>query len=335
MTLGLKVLLGALVTYWVSSAFGWNFWIVAAVIGVLMLAKHFGWFGMTRTSVASTSSGVSAKMMKFVVGFTTLTFIMMVGTVIIGVSNNYAFSCFLALGPRPWLYPSGVPTDLLIWIALFFLSVVIAGLAANGRVKPAIWIFGLTLAFLFVARQMPRVAETARPKAATQMTVPTIIPPPTTRWEEADQAASEGRGIAPVVVDTAKKAVVGDHVAKRLGGGIRGTLGDFFEALFPSSPRPTPTPAGGPPTAQQAPPVVRQLPDQTAPCKMTIAEIRDLYTDGEPVFMLPPGWPRSKAIRYSGKGHLIVQGGNIRSGEWEFWSANDPKKVVLIRVFGK
>ena len=253
MTMGLKILIGALVTYWISSAFGWNFWLVAAVIGVLMFAKHFGWFGMTRTTAtAGGGGGITAGMRKFLIGFATLTGVMMIGTAVIGVSNNYAFSAFLALGPRPWLYPAGTPTDLLIWVALFFLSVIIAALAANGRAKPAIWIFGLTLAFLFVARQMPRVAEASRPKAAIQMTAP-IIPPPTTKWEEADQAASEGRGFGPVVVDTAKKAVVGNHVAKRLGGGIRGTLGDFFGALFPSSPRPTPPPVGRP---VSAPPVV-------------------------------------------------------------------------------
>lgn len=79
---------------------------------------------------------------------------------------------------------------------------------------------------------------------------------------------------------------------------------------------------------------VVQMPDCTTPCTMDITEIRDIYTDSEPVFMLPPGWSRSKAIQYSGKGHLIVEGGDIHSGRWEFWSV-DPKKVVLIRVFAK
>ena len=81
-------------------------------------------------------------------------------------------------------------------------------------------------------------------------------------------------------------------------------------------------------------PVVRQFADCTTPCTMDIVEIRDIYTDGDPVYMLPPGWSRPKAILYSGKGHLIVQGGDIHSGHWEFWSA-DPKRVVLVRVFGK
>jgi len=89
------------------------------------------------------------------------------------------------------------------------------------------------------------------------------------------------------------------------------------------------------PPTQPAAPVVRQLPDCTTPCTMGIAEIRDIYTDGEPVFMLPPGWSREKAIRYSGKGHIVVEGGNIHIGKWQFWSADDPTKVVLIRVFGR
>jgi len=77
---------------------------------------------------------------------------------------------------------------------------------------------------------------------------------------------------------------------------------------------------------------VRQLPDCYTPCSMEISEIRDLYTDGESIKMLPPGWDRRNAITYLGRGHLIVEGGNIRSGRWEFWSA-DPKRVALIRVF--
>lgn len=83
--------------------------------------------------------------------------------------------------------------------------------------------------------------------------------------------------------------------------------------------------------------VVRQLPDKYTPCSMEITEIRDLYTDGEPIWALPPEWPRSKAIYYSGKGHVVVQGGEIHKGTWEFWSANqkNPKKVVMIRVIGR
>ena len=82
-------------------------------------------------------------------------------------------------------------------------------------------------------------------------------------------------------------------------------------------------------------PVVQQLPDKYTPCQMEINEIRDLYTDGEPIWVLPPEWSESKAIYYSGKGHVVVQGGEIHKGIWKFWSADDPKKVVLIRVIGR
>jgi len=78
---------------------------------------------------------------------------------------------------------------------------------------------------------------------------------------------------------------------------------------------------------------VVQMPDRYTPCTFGIPRIRDLYTDGEPIWMLPVGWPESEKIYYSGKGHLKVTGGNIPGGEWKFWSANDPNKVVLIRIF--
>jgi len=77
---------------------------------------------------------------------------------------------------------------------------------------------------------------------------------------------------------------------------------------------------------------VVQLPDRTTPCTIDIKKVQDIYTDGEAVYMLPPGWPRDKAILYSGKGHLVVEGGNIHAGTWEFWSA-DPARVALIRIF--
>lgn len=109
-------------------------------------------------------------------------------------------------------------------------------------------------------------------------------------------------------------------------------LGYGYYSGDKTSSSPTPTaPKAAVPAAKQ----VLQLPDCKTPCTMKIAEVRDIYTDGEPVYMLPPGWPEEKAIRYSGKGHIVIQGGNIRSGRWEFWSADDPSKVVLVRVFGR
>jgi hypothetical protein len=65
-----------------------------------------------------------------------------------------------------------------------------------------------------------------------------------------------------------------------------------------------------------------QLPDCYTPCSADIAEIRDIYTDGEAIYMLPPGWLHEKAIAYSGKGHITIEGGNIRSGVWKFWAAD-------------
>jgi len=83
--------------------------------------------------------------------------------------------------------------------------------------------------------------------------------------------------------------------------------------------------------------VVEQFPDCYTPCEIRIEKIRDLYTDGDPIYALPPGWHEDRKILYSGKGHLVVQGGNIRSGLWKFRSADEkePDKAVLIRVFGR
>ncbi len=267
-----KFAIAALGVYWVSSSFGWNPWTVAIVGGVLYglykLAQHQGWGGLSRPAAAH-GGGISDGMKKFIVGFSTLTFVMMVGTTVVGVSNNFAFSYFLTTGPRPWLYPTA-STDILIWVALFFCSVVIAAMTAHGRVKPALTIFGIVLISLFVAREMPRSAEMARPKSATPMTVP-AIPAPTTKWEEADQAASEGRGIGPVAIDTAKKAVVGDKVAQRVGTEIRETVGGFFGGLLPPAP---PSPAG----SRTSTPVA-----STAPAPAKVGPTPTLYpfgTDG-------------------------------------------------------
>ena len=220
-------------SYWISSAFGWGFFPVAIGIGVLwgawLLARHIGWFGMTRTTAAAGGGGVSAGMKKFVVGFSTLTFVMMVGTAVIGVSNNYAFSYFLNLGPRPWLYPAHTTTDLLIWVALFFLSTVVAYMTANGRIKPALVIFGVTLAFLFVYREMPRVFDVLVP-------VPSSGPAPTRPGESQERANTEGsvaeRGIAPVVVEVTKEFIMGDKFLKR----TKDYMLETFREVFPPPP---------------------------------------------------------------------------------------------------
>lgn len=96
-----------------------------------------------------------------------------------------------------------------------------------------------------------------------------------------------------------------------------------------------PTVGTSPPTTAE--PQVQQLiqvPDKFTPCEIDIQEIHDIYTDGEPVWSLPPGWPESKKIYYPGKGHLVIRGASIHPGVWKFWSA-DTNKVVLVRIFKK
>jgi hypothetical protein len=122
------------------------------------------------------------------------------------------------------------------------------------------------------------------------------------------------------------------EVTMKRHGSIGGSLVHVWGVAFGFPPTNTP------PTRQQqqAPEVVVkkvvQLPDQVTPCTIDITEIRDIYTDGEPVWILPPEWPESRAIYYSGKGHLVIQGGDIHAGEWKFWSATAKNNAVLIRV---
>lgn len=331
----IKIVLLALVTYWVSSSFGWPFWTTAVGGGVLYglykLARHFGWLGLSPSTPSTSGGGITAGMKWFLIFFTTLTGVMMIGTSVIGVSNNYAFTTFLALGSRFWLYPSGIPTDLLIWVALFVLSVGISVLTANGKWKPAGIIFGATLAFLFIARELPRVAEFARPKATTPMAV-APIPAPTTKWEEADQATSEGRGIAPVIADTAKKAVVGDKVAKRMGTEIRETVSDFFGSLFPPSSTP---PAGSPGTSAPATAAPARMVDARVlrhecftPCVYALDFKFELETQAEAISLKFPGL--TKPVEYSGKGTITVPDSR-GTGDVEITS-QDPSTKAWVRI---
>jgi hypothetical protein len=81
---------------------------------------------------------------------------------------------------------------------------------------------------------------------------------------------------------------------------------------------------------------LKQKPDIYTPCIIYINKIQDLYTDGTPVYILPPDWKREDAIYYSGHGRLdiTVKNGykNIPPGDWEFWS-DSTNTQALIRVF--
>ncbi len=82
-----------------------------------------------------------------------------------------------------------------------------------------------------------------------------------------------------------------------------------------------------------------QFDDRYTPATLVATSITDVYTDGEPIWVLPPGWPEKDAVYYSGKGRLNLTGGNIHAGTpenpWKFWSAVDREKSVLLRIWGK
>lgn len=116
--------------------------------------------------------------------------------------------------------------------------------------------------------------------------------------------------------------------------GLRGT---FFPKKSPATPpaQTVATPPAATVATKTLPPggkLVVQMPDVHTPCTINITNFHSLII-WEPVYMLPPNWHESRAIYYSGKGDLKLQGGHIPSGEWKFWSADTNNVSVRIRVF--
>lgn len=223
------------VSYWATQIPGWpmNIWNTAIVGGVLYgayrLCCWMGWIGGHHPATVAGGhggggggSGISAGMWKFAVGFGTLAALMMVGTVIIGVSNNSVFAYFLGLGPRPWIYPIAT-TDVLVWVALFIISTGIAVLTVEGRWKPAGWVFGVTLIVLFVYRELPRTFEATRPVPASGPATPS--PSESQDKADADKALAE-RGALPVVGDTVAKLGFGKPDPE--WGVVGGTIKRFW-----------------------------------------------------------------------------------------------------------
>ena len=237
----IEIGLVALAAHWISDAIGVNFWfVVIAAVGLYLAITKGKGLGLLRPATPAAGGGFHpiAGARTLLVGFATFTGVMMIGTYVIRVSNNFAFDQFSKLGWRIWLWPAGVSQDLLMWVCLAFIAAWIASEASKGNAKIAGAIFITALVVMFIVKMLPRTGEMARPKAATPMTVKPIAAP-TTKWEEADQAASEGRGFAPVAIETAKKAVVGDNVSRRTGTLVRETVGGFWEGLFPPPPKST------------------------------------------------------------------------------------------------
>jgi hypothetical protein len=361
--LALEVGLGALIVYWISDANSWNFWLVAVVVGGVYLALRVWGRGLFHAHSSVGGSGVGGSGHHLLEGmshpaasFIVWLGVMMVGTYVTGVANIAAFAELYSQGWRFWLW-SSFTLEFLMWVSLAFIAAGIAS-PSSGRKWPK-YIFGPTFVVIFVITHMPWTTMAIRPRPETPITVTPGAPLPT-GWEDTDAAVAE-RGAPVVVGEAVGKLLLGDgrtvdralelpeRAAGTTGRIVGGSVRALWRGLFPTRPTATTrTPpssgagtAGSPPVVRYvpAPPpanTVQQLPDCYTPCTMEIAEIRDLYTDGEPVFMLPPGWPESRAIRYSGRGHLVLKGGTIRTGEWEFWSATNPNRTdVLIRVFGK
>ena len=318
----LQILLLALAVYWVSSFLGWPFLTTAIVVGVVYgvyyLARHQGWLGL-RPAAPSTRGSISGRAIKWLVGLGTLTMVMMLGTAVVGVSNNYAFTSFLALGIRPWLYPHGVPTDLLIWVALFVLATGVAVATAKGKTKPVLLLFGATLVFLFVVREKPRTAEAVRPRAASG---PAARRPGETQAKADWDAATGERGEIPTDLCVAMKWAVGTHWPC-----AKWSLGDFIPSTHSTSAPTTRTVVVSPAPATPAGALVLRHECET-PCSVTI---------GWP-FKIAKSGGRTLVVTAPGSAPVIIGSGDADIpevfGDYTFESpAGEP--AVHLRVYEK
>ena len=208
MGIAIEIILGALISYWVSGATGLPFWMAA--IGVVAI-----YFAVTRglgiggggvgifTGLGNLFRGVK----NLAIGLGVFTALMMIATRVIGVSNNYASSMYGALGWRPWLWPHGVATDLLLWTSIAFVVAGVAARAAEGRWKVAMSVFGLSAVVIFTMMWMPRTGEAVRPKPKTAVK-PTSGE--TQGWADTDQKVAES-GVIPTTFCTVYKWGLGNR----------------------------------------------------------------------------------------------------------------------------
>jgi hypothetical protein len=68
------------------------------------------------------------------------------------------------------------------------------------------------------------------------------------------------------------------------------------------------------------------------PCKFLANEIAEVYTDGEPVLVVPPYWAVKDGLYYGGKGDYPFRDGVIRSGVWSLYHGTDHARIMEVRV---
>ena len=323
----LQLIVGLVASVAVSRFTGLNFFYAAAIVAIAWIMFRGGGgapavgtgggLGGWLTRTFTTTFGFFERLL---VG--TLVFL---GTIMlmarfVGVSPAKVATALGAYG-APWNWPSDFRLPFLMFVCGSFLLAGVAMLATHGRYKPALIIFGVGFVVIFGITYLPKTMATVAP----------------TTMEDIDKTLSDAYNKGGVVGASASavgKVSLGEITQKK--GVIKKAWWAFRMWGWGEPPEKKPASSSTPvatPTPTRVAKVV-QLPDCATPCIMEIAEIRDLYTDGEAVMILPPGWSRDRAIPYSGKGHLVLSGGNIPPGAWEFWSS-DPSKVVMIRVFGK
>lgn len=203
---GIELLVGLIVAYWVAGATGLPFWVAAVAVGLgyLAMTKGLGFGGGAATAGAGIGH-LWTGFKRFALWAWVFTAIMMLATRVMGVSNNYAWQSVMdprtGLGWRPWLWPHGIATDLLIWVSVATLAGWIASRTADGNAKLAGWTFGISALFIFTMMWAPRTAEMARPKPKNG---PAALLPGETQqaWADTDAAAAE-RGVVPTAFCTA------------------------------------------------------------------------------------------------------------------------------------
>jgi hypothetical protein len=208
--IGAILLLG----YWISGATTLPmFWTTGAVAAMYIYFAYPGLRGASGAhgahatggghGVAGTIGGALHGATRTLKGLLVFTAIMMIATRFMQVSNNYAFTEFMKLGWRFWLWPQGIYLDVILWTAVAFLVAGIAEKTANGQRGMAVGIFSVSALIIFVMMWMPMTGEMARPKPSK------ALPATATAWQEADATASE-EGVIPVAVGTTTKFLFGE-----------------------------------------------------------------------------------------------------------------------------
>jgi hypothetical protein len=218
-----KVIGTLVVVWWISNVSHIQFLYVAIAIaviyGIFKLSQHMGWLGLSPSARTHRSSGDFTDTAK---RFAVFTGVMMVATFVISVSNHMAFDAFVDLGWRPWLWPSGVSLDLLLWVCVAFGAA--WTVSKEPQFKAAGMIFAIAAFAIFGWQHLHGTVVGAVPteKVAGKAT-------PT--WHATDTAVHDN-GVVSVVTTGAAAVVVGHRADVEEDGVIGSSLKRAWKFAF-------------------------------------------------------------------------------------------------------